>query len=704
MALPQRASRQLAVILFTDIVGYTTLMQQAEEEALSRLQRFKTVLEQHALPHEGTIIQYYGDGCLLLFKSALQAARFAMEIQQAFQMDPFLPVRIGLHAGEVTLKDGLVFGDTVNQASRIESLGAPGSILLSETVRNQLRNQPEILMVAIGAFHFKNIEDPVTLYAISNEGLTVPIPSEMEGKLDTTAKGRRVAGEGISRKGKLYSFLGILTLLWLGWWVFLKPAKEHFMGKPWENSIAILPFENLSGEHEMEYMALSISDEIRTRLASIPSLKVISRTSCMYVKNREQSLPLIGEKLQAAYILEGTVQRSDQRIKISIHMSDAALDQLTWAPVYERSEEDLFRIQEEIAFDIVTQLEPQLSRREKRKLDRQLSVGSVTYDLYLRGMDELATVSAEGISSGKRMLEGLVQGMKSNPSPMSNLAWVTTLSGWGGVSPSGVSDRDSIRLAAAGYIAEAVQSEPEMVYLHSVQAALHWYMDWDASAAERHARLAIQQGDEKGYALLADVLIRTGRTAEAMAVTSHAAALDPLNPDWTYRQGWINLVREHWSEADSCFRVGFASEMPHRGSVAGGAVALMMGDNPGGVVALMDSVYGLGWHLDLRSYAYKVIALYKDNQHDRAFRLLRDLKSAAETSREPDAAYAAACAFTGINLHQEGLRWLRISAEIRDMAFLDVTIEPVFKVLHHYPDWTAILQQEAPGLIVGRKK
>ncbi len=179
-------SRKLAIIVFADIAGYSAMMQADEVKALSVLDRFKMILEEEMLLHEGQIVQYYGDGCLLSFDSAFLSLRAATSLQRQF-IEHKVPVRIGMHLGDVLYKNNNAFGDGVNIASRIESLGVPGAILLSKIISNQVQNKAEFSLTSVGSFHFKNITEPMEVFAISNPGFVVPAPEQMQGKLEAPA-------------------------------------------------------------------------------------------------------------------------------------------------------------------------------------------------------------------------------------------------------------------------------------------------------------------------------------------------------------------------------------------------------------------------------------------------------------------------------------------------------------------------------------
>src|SRR5258705_9443116 len=181
-------SRRLAAILFTDIVGSTSMMQKDEQHAVSINKRYVAVLKESVLSHGGEILNDFGDGSLCTFHSATQALRCAVEMQKQFRIEPKVPLRIGLHIGEIFFEDGKVFGDGVNVASRVQSVGIANSILFSSVIKNEIKNQQEFKCVSIGKFHFKNVEEPMEVFALTNEGLTVPKKEELTGKLKEIKK------------------------------------------------------------------------------------------------------------------------------------------------------------------------------------------------------------------------------------------------------------------------------------------------------------------------------------------------------------------------------------------------------------------------------------------------------------------------------------------------------------------------------------
>lgn len=223
-------SRKLAIIVFADIVGYSAMMQTDEKKALLTLDRFKTALEREMPKHEGEVVQYFGDGCLLSFDSAFHSVGAATALQQAFITEG-VPVRIGMHLGDVLYKNNNAFGDGVNIASRIESLGVPGSVLVSKSIRDAIKNKTDFSLVSLGTFQFKNIAEPTEVFAISNPGFVIPKLEEMEGKI--TAFVPNPAMRNDLKEWERYQMLEILDameankcVLILGNYAFSKPTPK----------------------------------------------------------------------------------------------------------------------------------------------------------------------------------------------------------------------------------------------------------------------------------------------------------------------------------------------------------------------------------------------------------------------------------------------------------------------------------------------
>ena len=286
-------TRQLAAILFADIAGYTAIMQQDEQKALELINRFKEVLEKITAEYEGKIVQYFGDGCLLAFDSSAKSVECALALQKSFRDLPQVPVRIGLHLGDVIFRNKNVFGDGVNIASRIESLSVPGAVLMSKSIRDQVKNKADFQLISLGLFDFKNVEERIEVFALTNDGLIVPQRKKMEGKLKK---------KNLKKRNVIVTFL-IALLIVAAFYIYQIFIAQN--DKAPDKSIAVLPFVDMSAGKDQEYFSDGLSEELLNLLSKIPELKVIGRTSSFSFKGKNEDLRIIGEKLGVAHILEG---------------------------------------------------------------------------------------------------------------------------------------------------------------------------------------------------------------------------------------------------------------------------------------------------------------------------------------------------------------------------------------------------------------
>ncbi len=282
-------TRKLATILFADIAGYTALMQKDEKLAIQHLNRFKEVLEKETAAHQGSIVQYFGDGCLLSFESSTKAVNCAVALQHAFSAEPVVPVRIGIHMGEVLFKENNVYGDGVNIASRIESIGIPGAILMSRTVRDQIKNKGDFLLVSLGDFDFKNVDEPVEVYALANPGFVVPRREEMEGKLKSP---QPKASSRWLVPALLVGGLVIAAAAWLMGKGSGSPLSLETRKRP----VAVMPFENQTMQESMDAFGLMAMDWISQGLLETGETRVIKE---------DPKVILAGLKNDPAYLPQG---------------------------------------------------------------------------------------------------------------------------------------------------------------------------------------------------------------------------------------------------------------------------------------------------------------------------------------------------------------------------------------------------------------
>ena len=375
----QHHNRQLAAILFTDIVGYTELMQKNEQQAVDLIRHYDAALKRSVDLHNGQVLNYYGDGSLCTFPSVIEAINCAIELQKELQTEPNVPLRIGLHVGEVLFENKNALGDGVNIASRIQSLGQANTILFSKEIVDKIKNHPEFRHVSLGLFDFKNVDQPMEVFALIVEGLIIPQKETMEGKLKLGLPNKR---KGFRKKIIIAAVMGLL--LAAAFFLYSKSFhKPGFTGK--EKSIAVLPFTNLSNDKENEYFSDGLTEEITTQLSKIADLKVIARTSSALYKGSNKSIKQISEELDVASVLEGSVQKTGDNIRITAQLIDARTQSHIWAEKYDREFKEVFSIQSEVAEAIAYQLNAKLTREEKKKIEKITTNNPEAYQYYLQG-------------------------------------------------------------------------------------------------------------------------------------------------------------------------------------------------------------------------------------------------------------------------------------------------------------------------------
>jgi len=336
--MKEKKARKLAAVMFTDIVGYTALMEGDEGVAIKIRTRHREVFQQQHALHHGEIIQYYGDGALSIFRSAIEAVNCAIEIQRFLKEgDPAVPLRVGIHMGDIVYSKTEVYGDGVNLASRIESLGVAGAIFLSEKLNDELKNHKHISTLSLGDFEFKNITNPVEVFSVTNDGITIPSPSDLKGK-------------------------------------FKKKMK----------SIAVLPFVNMSSSVDNEYFSDGMTEEIINALAKIKELKVTSRTSSFFFKNRNIPISEIGNDLKVSTILEGSIRLASKQMRITAQLIDVADDFHFWSETWDRELDNIFEIQDEISLIIADKLREHFGHLEiqEQLVEKQTdNIGAYEYSL-----------------------------------------------------------------------------------------------------------------------------------------------------------------------------------------------------------------------------------------------------------------------------------------------------------------------------------
>ncbi|HMK20647.1 MAG TPA: adenylate/guanylate cyclase domain-containing protein [Chitinophagaceae bacterium] len=476
---PDTQMRKLVAIMFADMTGFTAMMQEDEAKAKILRNRQQQTLETLIPSYNGTIVQFFGDGTLSIFDSAIDAVKCGIEIQKELQKEPKVKLRIGINSGDVVYDTKGLYGDCVNVASRIESIAVPGAILISDKVFDEVKNQKEIKTIPLGKFILKNVKMPVTVHAVANEGLVTPTSAQIGIK----------AGS--------------------------------------DKSIAVLPFVNMSADPENEYFSDGISEEILNSLTHVEGIQVTARTSSFSFKGRNEDVREIGNKLGVGNILEGTVRKAGKKVRINVQLINTADGYHVWSETYDSELEDIFEIQDQIARKIVTRLKENFAITEKKEnVIKPPTENLDAYNLYLKGRYYWNKSNPEDIL---RAITTFEEAIKLDPNfalPYCSLSYCYSFMGSSGLMPP-----SEAYPKAKDYTLKAIGLDPNHAESHLSLATIQFYHNWDFEGAEASLNKAQDLG--LNSSLFNQVhgwfLIAKGDFEKAIEKIQQALALDPLS-------------------------------------------------------------------------------------------------------------------------------------------------------------------------------
>jgi adenylate cyclase len=547
--------RKLAAIMFTDMVGYSALSQRDGKLALELLEEHRRLLREIFPRFNGTEIKTIGDAFLIEFHSALEAAQCAIEIQRTLAKrnhdvtsERRIELKIGIHIGDVVHREGDVYGDGVNIASRIEPLAGAGGICVSMDVERQIRNALQARFEKLARTELKNISVPMDLFRIV-------LPWEQQ--IPVAAQRRAVVA--LSQKPSARALVTgtiaaiLLLIIGIGWWWTTLPHASRAVAQSGSiavpaKSIAVLPFENLSSDKENAFFTDGVQDEILTDLAKVADLKVISRTSVMqYKASAPRNLSEIAQALKVANVLEGSVQRSANRVRVSAQLIDARTDTHIWAENYDRELSDVFAIQSDIAHAIADQLQAKLSPKEKATIEELPTNDLAAYDLYLKAKQLRDQDILNQSNSRENILEGIQLLNEAVARAPQFLLAHCLLARAHDAFYAYFDHTDARRSLAETSVQAAVRLQPDSGETHLAQGIHYYlgYLDYGRAREEMlKAQLALPNNAEV-YAFIARIDRRQGRWDDAFRNIARAVELDPLNaePLETLAEFYSNLRR-----------------------------------------------------------------------------------------------------------------------------------------------------------------
>ncbi len=596
--MSKEQTRKLAAILFADIAGYTALMQHNEPLARKGLTLFRETLSRLVAKHEGNIVNFYGDGCLCLFDSSVQAVQCAHAAQLVFlAADPVLPVRIGLHSGDMFMEQDNAYGNSINVASRIESVSIPGAVLLSERIKRDINNQPQFPLASLGVQHFKNVDEPVTIYALAADGLAIPDKNKLSGKLAQPLTNRR-------QKLLRNSGLGILGLLLI--FFVVRQFAGSTEATPAELSIAVLPFTNFSDDKDQEYFSTGISHDILDNLSQINTLKVIDFNSSKLYFQSEKTNQQIGKELGVAHLLVGNVQRAGEQVRVRAQLVKTQENQQIWGNSYDFYLQDIFKIQSEVARTIAKELRAKLSESETARLNKSPTTNLAVYEQFSKGRYHWIQRGSKNLKLALLFYQKSVELDTTFAQGYAGLAQTHVT-----MASNSMDDWVQHYRWARQFAEMALQLDPHQS--DALAALGNYYSDYErnyeASIEALQEAIKINPKNATAHQWLAETLLTKGDIPQARQAIDIAKYLSPVYPAIQLVDGQILLAEGKIEEAIAHFRK-MEEEYPRYGpSKRALLYGLLRAGDFEGARALMDGIrsqlgkliYGIHYHKELRN-------------------------------------------------------------------------------------------------------
>lgn len=507
----KRRQRQLGAIVFADMVGYSILMGKDEIAAhvtiTSLIREFQRQIEKY----EGKILNVAGDGILAFFGSVVDAAEFAVHIQETlhdrgeeFPDDSPVQFRIGINIGDVIFDGETVYGDGVNIAARLEGLAEPGGICISAAVYEQISNKLDYGYEYLGSRDLKNIVDPVEVYRLRGEA----------GAIVMTPSPRHIAGNILEE-----------TAL------------------PTRPSVAVLPLTNLSADAGEDYFANGITEDITTSLSRFQDLFVIARGSSFNYQHKSAPLDQIGRMLGVRYLLQGSVQRAGNRVRIAIQLVEAASGQTLWGDRFDRNFDDIFVLQDEITETIVASMAVRIEASERERMRQAHPADLAAYGLVLRGQQKLHRYTREDNSGARDMYMAAIESDSryarafAAVSRTFNFDWRYS---WTDAPREALGKALELAKTAVALAETDARGYAELGFVNLYRKQHDQSID-----AYGHA-LTLNPNDADIMAEMADALVHAGRSEEAIELLKKAMRLNPFYPDiylWNLGGAYFNLRR-----------------------------------------------------------------------------------------------------------------------------------------------------------------
>jgi adenylate cyclase len=526
---PSARKRKLAAILHADVVGYSRLMGADEAGTHQALGELRRTVDPQIAAHDGRIVGTAGDSVLADFSSVVDALNCAIEMQRAARAinDPIpaerrLELRIGVNLGDVIIDGDNIFGDGVNIAARLEALARPGTICISHTVYDQVRNKLDLDYRPLGSHRVKNIAEPVRAYAVGVPA-PAPRPSRRRPILATAAGAAAIVVAGLVAWA-LYAGAG-RELLGLG--TTPKPvevaslaAPARLAGRP---AVAVLPFKNLSGDTGQDFFSDGVTEDVITALGRFSNLLVAAKSATFQFKGRNISPAEVGRLLDARYLLDGSVRRSGDRVRVNVELIEAETGRHLWSEAYDAEPKDIFAVQDDIARRVVGAAAVKITRIEQERILVKPTGSLAAYEYLLRGRERLANATREQNDAAREMIQRAIDldpNYAAAYAALGGTYYDAVVSGW-------TEFRDEDIERAEGLAQKALALDPATTSAYRLLAIINMHRRrYDLALGQIDRAIEINPSDAESYAYRGNILSWAGRPAEALPWLEGALRFD----------------------------------------------------------------------------------------------------------------------------------------------------------------------------------
>jgi adenylate cyclase len=553
--MPESESRRLTAILATDIAGYSRLVENDDEGTLAQWKaHWHGLIEPNIKEFHGRVVRVIGDGALVEFASVVDAVRCAVEVQRGMAarnadvpQDKRIELRMGINFGELILDGDDFWGDAVNIAARLEALAEPGGICVSGRVHEDFRGKLDIVFENAGEQQLKNIVRPVHVYRIRT-GSAVPTPPVIPRKPRAARSWLRV---GVVAAALLVLLVGgervwqVVSHSFSPSQVFRKVQAPALL--PDKRSVAVLPFLNMSSDPEQEYFSDGMTEDLITELSRLTGLFVIARHSVFTFKGRAVKTDQVSRELGVQYVVEGSVRKASNRIRITAQLIDANTGYHMWAQYYDRDLQDVFAVQGEIARRITSALAVKLTNDEEKQMGRPYTSSEVAWEYFMRGAELYRRFTPSDNANARDLFEKAINLDPEFARAYANLAATHRQDSNGRWSQDPQSSEDlAYRMAQKAVELARRELEPKPSLPFALEQ-MGWVLLYRElfQEAKQAAEEAVQRNPNyaDGYALSAHVLIYTGEPEEALRKSQEAIDRNPIYPFfYDYHRGQAYYV------------------------------------------------------------------------------------------------------------------------------------------------------------------